>query len=132
MGLWVGGLVAPVFAMASWMRQARVFHAKAIHFRATTTAVENVEEQFSELAAALAKNDALARFSTGMSSRDKAILPDVLGISIRFGVGDRADGYPPRDDAQDLLMITAKSPFSLIRGAIATDQENFAANVYHG
>ena len=132
MGLWVGGLVAPVFAMASWMRQARVFHAKAIHFRATTTAAENVDQEFTEVATQLAKNDALVRFSTGMARRDKAILPDVLGISIRFGAGDRADNYQPRPDAQDLLMITAKSPFTLVRGAIATDQENFAGNVYHG
>lgn len=132
MGLWAGSLVAPIFALGSWLRQGRVFHPKGIHFRATTNAVENVDEQLSEVAQALVKNDALVRFSTGMSRREKAILPDVLGISIRFGSGDRANNYEPREDAQDLLMITAKSLFMLRRGAIATDQENFAGNIYHG
>lgn len=131
MGLWVGGLVAPMFAVGSWLRQGRVFHPKGIHFRVNVTAAENVEESFAETATNLAKNPGLVRFSTGRSGRERTILPDIHGISIRFGA-DRGENFEPRDDAQDLLLMTAKSVFSLAKGAIATDQENFAANIYHG
>jgi hypothetical protein len=130
-GLWTGGLVAPVFAVGSMLRQNRVFHPKGIHFRANVTAVENVEEKFAEIATSLARHDTLVRFSTGRPSRERTILPDIHGISIRFGA-ERGENFQPRDDAQDLLLMTAESVLSLAKGAISTNQQNFAGNIYHG
>jgi hypothetical protein len=131
MGLVAGGLLAPALALCTWMRQGRVFHPKGIHFRANVTPVEGVDPKFTEIATLLGKNDALVRFSTGTSIRERTILPNVHGISIRFG-GDRNNNFEPRDDAQDLLLMSAKSLLMLGKGAILTDQESFAANVYHG
>lgn len=131
LGLWMGGLMAPMLAFGTWLRQGRIFHMKAIHFRADVKPVENVEAKFAELATNLAKNDAMARFSTNRTNHERALLPDIHGVSIRFG-GDRSQNFDPRDDAQDLLLMTATSLLTLARGAIATNQKNFAADTYHG
>jgi hypothetical protein len=59
------------------------------------------------------------------------MLPDVLGMSIRFRA-DRDDNYKPEQGAQDLLLVTSESLLQLPVAALATDQYNFAGNAYHG
>jgi hypothetical protein len=132
-GLWVGSLIAPLFAFGSLLRQARIFHPQGINFRADVRAIEGaeVDPRFTELAQNLIKGDALVRFSTGRGSMGKVMLPDVLGMSIRFRA-DRDDNYKPEEGAQDLLLVTSESLLQLPVAALATNQYNFAGNIYHG
>lgn len=132
-GLWVGSVIAPIFAVGSLLRQSRVFHPQGINFRADVRQIEgeDIDPRFTELVQSLIKGDALVRFSTGMGGPEKMILPDVLGMSIRFGA-DRDDGFKAEPGAQDLLLATAESLLKLPVAALATDQYSFANNTYHG
>jgi len=132
-GLWVGSLIAPIFAFGSLLRQARIFHPQGINFRADVRSVEgaDIDPRFTELVQGLTKGDALVRFSTGMWSVEKIMLPDVLGMSIRFRA-DRDDNFKPEEGAQDLLLVTSESLLQLPVAALATNQYNFAGNAYHG
>jgi len=132
-GLWAGSLIAPFFAFGSLLRQARIFHPQGINFRADVRAIEGaeVDPRFTELVQGLTKGDALVRFSTGMWSVEKIMLPDVLGMSIRFRA-DRDDNYKPEEGAQDLLLVTSECLMQLPVAALATNQYNFAGNAYHG
>jgi hypothetical protein len=131
LGLWVGGLIAPFFAFGSFLRQARIFHPQGINFRADVKPVANVDTRFTELVEGLSKGDALVRLSTGFGSMEQTMIPDVLGMSIRFRA-DRDDNYRPEKDAQDLLLVTSESLLKLPIAALATNQYNFAGNIYHG
>jgi hypothetical protein len=132
-GLWVGSLIAPIFAFGSLLRQARIFHPQGINFRADVRAIEGqeIDPRFTELVQGLTKGDALVRFSTGMWSVDMMRLPDVLGMSIRFRA-DRDNNFGPEEGAQDLLLVTSESLAQLPVAALATNQYNFAGNAYHG
>lgn len=133
MGLWVGSLIAPIFAFGSLLRQARIFHPQAINFRADVRAIEGeeVDQRFTELVTELTKGDALVRLSTGMWSVERTMLPDVLGMSIRFRA-DRDNNYNPEEGSQDLLLVTSENLMKLPVAALSTNQYNFAGNAYHG
>lgn len=131
LGLWAGGVVAPVYAAGSLIRQARIFHPRGVHFRAQVEPAMNVAAPYSAIAEGLAKNDALVRLSAGISSMESGALPDLLGISIRFNT--TADvGYMPQEGSQDLLMVTSQNILSIPIALFETDQRNFLANVYYG
>jgi hypothetical protein len=127
----MGGVVAPVFAVGSLLRRARVFHPRGIHFRATVEAAEGLESPFSEIADGLAQDAALVRLSTGLYRSDRGMLPDVLGFTIRFNVADTVM-FMAQESSQDLLMVTSRSVLTLPIAVLRTNQRDFLDNVYHG
>ena len=131
LGLWVGGVIAPIFGIGSALRQDRLFHPRGITFRAQASAAPDVTEQFADVAEALTQGDALVRLSPGAFTGDKGIMPDVLGVAIRFGAG-ATENFAPRAGSQDLLMASAPNVWTLPIAALKTNQRDFLANVYRG
>src|SRR5688500_14984361 len=84
LGLWAGGMVAPLLTVGSLLRQARVLHPRGIYFRAKAEPAMDVDARFADLADALSKGDALMRLSAGFSRMRRGMLPDVLGVALRF------------------------------------------------
>ena len=131
LGLWAGGVVAPLFAIGSRLRQSRVFHPRGIYFKAEVTEAADVPEGFAELAQGLSQGDALVRLSAGMWDMKRGVLPDVLGFAIRFNTSADAK-FKPKEDSQDLLLATSKSVLMLPLAALITRQRDFLANLYFG
>jgi hypothetical protein len=131
LGLWIGGAIAPVFTAGSALRRRRIFHPRGVYFRAEVEAAQEVGAPFSALAQGLAQGDTLVRLSAGLWNTERGVLPDVLGVALRFNTA--ADGgYTPQVGSQDLLLVTAETVFTLVPAAFATNQRDFLANVYHG
>ncbi|GAA3958501.1 hypothetical protein [Allohahella marinimesophila] len=126
LGFWTGVLISPVFGIGSALRKDRVFHPKGVFFEASVVPGADAGE-FSGLARRLAGN-ALIRLSAGGWRRNRRFLPDVLGFTIRFKgqSGDTDAGL------QDLLMVTARSPWSLVPDSLMTDRSSFLNNIYYG
>ena len=131
LGLWMGGVVAPIFALGSLLRRGRVFHPRGIYFSASVEPAENLASPLKEIAQGLAQGDALVRMSTGLYRSDRGMLPDVLGFAVRFNIAPGAL-FMTQDSSQDLLLVTSKTVLALPIAPILTNQRDFLANVYHG
>jgi hypothetical protein len=131
LGLWAGSMFAPILTVGSLIRQARVFHPRGIYFQAKVEPAENVDPQFADLADGLSKGDALMRLSAGMSRMRRGLLPDVLGVAVRFNTKANAD-FEVQEGTQDLLMATSRSVLTLPIAALRTNQNDFMANRYYG
>ncbi|MFO7564975.1 MAG: hypothetical protein R6X02_20185 [Enhygromyxa sp.] len=95
------------------------------------TASENTIEELAEVGNNLSQGESLIRFSLGMRGRDRKVIPNVHSVSIRFGA-ERGEQFEPRGDAQDLMLMTAQRVVTMPIAALATKQENFAGDIYHG
>jgi hypothetical protein len=131
LGLWAGSMVAPLLTVGSLLRQARIFHPRGIYFQAKVEPAMDVDPQFTKLAEGLSKGDSLMRLSAGMSRMRRGVLPDVLGVAMRFNTNANND-FAVRDDTQDLLMVTSKSALTLPLAALRTNQRDFLGNLYYG
>jgi hypothetical protein len=131
LGLWAGSLIAPLFAVGTLLRQDQVFHPRGIYFRAEVKPAENVSEEFTALADSLSQAEALVRMSPGTWRGEKGLLPDVLGMAIRFSA-DPALEYQPRDGSSDLLLITSRRMSTILLSMLSTNQRDFLDNTYHG
>jgi hypothetical protein len=130
-GLWVGGIFAPVFAAGSLLRRGRIFHPRGIYFKALVEVAEDLDPPLLEIAEGLAQDEALVRLSTGIYRSDRGTLPDVLGFAIRFNVAPLAR-FMAQDSSQDLLLVTSKRVLTLPIALFRTNQRDFLANVFHG
>lgn len=124
-------MLAPLFTVGTLLRQARIFHPRGIYFKAKVEPAMDVDPKFAAIAAGLSKNEALMRLSAGISNMRRGILPDILGMSIRFNTSSN-DGFAVQENTQDLLLATSKSLFSLPIAALQTNQRDFLANRYYG
>lgn len=131
LGLWAGSMFAPLLTVGSLLRQARVFHPRGIYFQAKVEPADNVDPQFAQLAEGLSKNDALMRLSAGMSKMRRGMLPDVLGVAVRFNTTASGD-FEAKSATQDLLMVTSRTLLTLPLAALQTNHRNFLANLYYG
>lgn len=131
LGLWAGSMLAPLLTMGSFLRQARVFHPRGIYFQAKVEPAQNVDPKFADLADGLSKGDTLIRLSAGFSKMRRSMLPDVLGMAIRFNT-KASDDFAVQAGTQDVLMITSKTALMLPFAALQTNQNDFLANLYHG
>lgn len=131
LGLWAGSVISPILAVGSVLRQGRVVHPRGISFRAEVKPAEGVDDIYAEIADNLSQGETLVRLSPGASRSDRGLLPDVLGVAIRFGA-DATNDFAPQERSQDILMITAKRLLALPLAMLATDQRDFLDNNYHG
>ncbi len=131
LGLWTGSMLAPMLTFGSMLRQARVFHPRGIYFRAKAEPAVDVDPQFADIATGLSKGDALMRLSAGLSKMGRGVLPDILGISMRFNTKANED-FAAREGTQDLLMVTSRGVLTLPFAALQTNQNDFLANLYYG
>jgi hypothetical protein len=131
LGLWLGGVIAPAFAVGSALRRGRVFHPRGITFRAEVKAHAAVNPAFAKLAAGLSEGDALVRLSTGLWRSDRSFAPDLLGFAIRFHTNANAN-FQAQQGSQDLLLATSPSLLALPIALLVTNQRDFLANRYFG
>lgn len=131
LGLWAGSMMAPALALGTLIREERIFHARGIYFRAEVEVADQVPMAFESVADSLAQGPALARLSAGLWRTKRGMLPDVLGLAIRFNADPNAD-FGPQENSQDLLTATMKSLLTLPLAALMSNQEDFLANTYHG
>jgi hypothetical protein len=113
------------------LRQARIFHPRGIYFQAKAEPAQDVDPQFAMLAEGLSKGDALMRLSAGVSKMGRGVLPDVLGVAVRFNTTANAD-FAVQEGTQDLLMVTSRSVLTLPLAALRTNQRDFLGNLYYG
>ncbi|MDD7968404.1 hypothetical protein [Actinomycetospora lemnae] len=101
----VGRVAGPAFALASFVRRARVFHP---HGRTLTARLHvRGDDRFAgTVLGAAGVHDGAVRFSRGAGVPEP--LPDVLGLALRL---DLADG------PQDLLLVSS-APAPIARHAI--------------
>ena len=118
-GLAAGYALAPITALVSWLRRARMFHPDGAVYRATVTVAESAPPDLQIVGRRLA-GVALVRLS-GAWWRAPREWPDVLGMAVRWG--------PP--DPQDLLLATIRFPWTTPFAPLATDVRSFLWNHYH-
>lgn len=128
-GRGIGVLAAPVAAIGSFVRGARIFHPDGVVYRADVHA-DVKEGALGELASRLAGR-ALVRLS-GATRREKAGTSprDILGVALRFNAPRGADPAPG-SRSQDLLLISIQHLWQLPFGALLTNPRDFLANTYH-
>lgn len=131
LGLWAGSMMAPLLTVGSLIRQARVFHPRGIYFHAKVEPGQDIDPKYATLAQGLSEGDALMRLSPGMSKMRRGVLPDVLGVAIRFNTLANED-FAVQEGTQDLLMVTARNVLTLPLAALRTNQHDFLGNHYYG
>ena len=124
-------MLAPVLTFGTLLRQARIFHPRGIYFKAKVEPAMDVDPKFAELADHLSKGDTLMRLSAAMSKMRRGVLPDVLGVAMRFNTTAN-DDYAVQKNTQDLLMVTSKTAMMLPFAMLRTNQNDFLANLYYG
>lgn len=123
LGLALGWAVAPLFALTSFLRQARTFHPAGVVARAEVEALPS-GRWLGELLA----GPALVRFS-GALWKSERHFPDVLGCAIRFRASPRVSPEPEEGD-QDLLFATIRKPWTMPFAPLATDVRDYLSNRY--
>jgi hypothetical protein len=118
-GLAVGFVLAPITALVSWLRRARMFHPDGVVYRGTVTAVESASPGVRVVGHRLA-GVVLVRLS-GAWWRAPREWPDVLGMAVRWG----------RPGIQDLLLATIRFPLTTPLAPLATNVRSFLWNHYH-
>lgn len=119
----------PLSSLGQGIRGSRLFQPSAIHFHAKVRpAHHDLDPALRPLAERLS-GDALIRFSSGLWREEHDQLPDLLSCAIRFKAWQPME--EPTPDTQDLMLTSARSPWTLAIDAFRTDQHDFLANPYH-
>jgi hypothetical protein len=128
-GRGIGVLAAPLTAIGSFVRGARVFHPDGVVYRADVRADVN-QGALGDLARRLA-GPALARLSGALRREKAGTSPrDIFGLALRFNAAPDA-GPAPTARSQDLLLLSIEHLWQLPQGALLTKPRDFLANVYH-
>ena len=126
-GFWVGRALAPLTALGSALRHARLFHPAGIVVRGVAQPVPepgNLRAASKHLAGPV-----LIRFSGGFWKTRPWL--DVLGCAIRF-TADETPSASAREGDQDLLLATIRSPLTTLLAALSTRFNDYLANDYFG
>src|SRR5690606_23365829 len=103
------------------------FHPRGVCFVARTTPARTLAPPLEGLAQRLT-GPTLLRLSAGLWRQEQTRLPDLLGCAVRFQAG------PPwetvTEATQDLLLATARTPWTLALDALKTNQSDFLDNNY--
>jgi hypothetical protein len=127
LGRAAGWLVAPLFGVVSFVRQARTFHPRGPIFHARVERHPDASAQRWALADRLA-GQALVRFSGALWKRTESV-PDVLGCAIRLRRNDSERVEAEQDD-QDLLFATIRRPWTMLLSPLTTNVHDYLANDY--
>jgi hypothetical protein len=126
-GVIAGWTIAPLFALVSFMRQARTFHPRGPTYHASVVEHPAAPSELQSLAHRLAGR-ALVRFS-GALWKGSQTLPDVLGCAVRFRRNQNETPDPDQDD-QDLLLATIRRPYTMVFSPLTTRVSDYFANDY--
>ncbi|HEY2517493.1 MAG TPA: hypothetical protein VGI39_41755 [Polyangiaceae bacterium] len=126
LGRAAGWAVGPVFALASWVRDARVFHPSGVTVHAAIRKSPDAPVELHPLADRLA-GYAMVRFSGALWKREGK--PDVLGCAVRFHRHAR-DKATASDGDLDLLFATAPRVWTLPLATLTTDVHDYLGNDY--
>ena len=125
----VGALLAPVAAVGSFARGARIFHPDGVIHCADVHA-DVLSGALGALAERLA-GPALVRLSSATRPAEAGTSPrDILGLALRFNAPPDADPAPTAR-SQDLLLLSFPHLWQLPIGALLTNPGDFLANDYH-
>lgn len=129
-GYAIGVAMAPLAAVGSLVRHARVLHPDGTMYRAVvTSAAQSGDDPAARLGALLA-GPGMVRLSSAWWKRGKEWL-DVLGLAVRLRRTETPSSEPDADD-QDLLFATIRWPLTVLLAPLTTDQHSFLDNDYHG
>ncbi|APR81447.1 Hypothetical protein A7982_06796 [Minicystis rosea] len=113
----LGGLFAPLAALGSFLRGARLFHPDGVLYRA------DVEPEADDAVAHALAGTAVVRFSGALWRWPAgAAWPDILGAAVRF--------HPGEARAQDLLFATFRSVPEMLIAVLTTNVRDFLGNTY--
>lgn len=130
LGLAAGAALAPLTALGSRLRRARVFHPRGVVLRGVARPVPDAQPAQRAVGERLA-GPVLARFSGGWWKARQ--WPDVLGCALRFGPhAALADPRGPEGDSQDLLLATIRNPLTTLLAPLSTHVRDYLANDYFG
>jgi hypothetical protein len=122
-----GAALAPLTALVSRIRHARMFHPDGAIYRGHASPAAGTP--WPELAARLS-GPLLTRWSSAWW-RGEREWPDVLGMALRFR--SRTTASPEADDGdQDLLLATIRHPWTMPLAPLTTRVHDFLANDYYG
>jgi hypothetical protein len=127
LGAVAGTALAPVLALGSFVRRARVFHPRGTVLWGRVRSATN-EEPWRDLAAQL-EGSVLVRFS-GAWWKERQ-WPDVLGCALRFTRAE-APSLDARADDQDLLLATVRVPLTTLLAPLTTHVNDYLKNRYFG
>jgi hypothetical protein len=126
-GLWAGRALAPLTALGSAVRHARLFHPAGIVVRGMA---QPVPEPYQLRAAGMQlAGPILIRFSGGFWKTHP--WPDVLGCAIRFTADDVPSATAGAGD-QDLLLATIRHPLTTLLSPLSTHFDDYLGNDYFG
>jgi hypothetical protein len=128
LGLAAGTAVAPVAALGSHLRRARLFHPRGIVLRGLALPLAGGEPELSAVGERLA-GPVFARFSGAWWKNRQ--WPDVLGCALRF---TRYTQLEPAAgaEAQDLLLATIRHPLTTLLAPLSTHVNDYLRNDYFG
>jgi hypothetical protein len=126
-GIVAGSALAPLAAVGSAVRRARVFHPSGTVLWGKVTPFKRYDE-WSELAERLG-GSALVRFS-GAWWKERQ-WPDVLGCALRFTEASEPSVEPIWGD-QDLLFATVRVPATTLFAPLTTHVDDYLSNAYFG
>jgi hypothetical protein len=126
-GAVAGWMIAPLFALVSFVRQARTFHPRGPTYHASVVEHPAAPAELQPLARRLTGR-ALVRFS-GALWKSSQTLPDVLGCAVRFRRNQDETPVPDNDD-QDLLLATIRRPYTMFLSPLTTRISDYFANDY--
>jgi hypothetical protein len=124
-GAGLGVLAAPVIAVVTKLRHARMFHPRGHVFVGHS---DPITSPFPGLSQALAGR-VLARCSAALWRGGWEHL-DVLGFALRIRRDTKEIDARPRDGDQDLLTATIRSPLTMLAAPFFTDASDFVGNTY--
>ncbi len=126
-GAAAGAVLAPWFALGSFVRQARVFHPRGVVLWGNVSASAS-DDRWAALGARL-EGCVLARFSGAWWKQRQ--WPDVLGCALRF-THARAPSVKPQQGDQDLLLATIRTPLTTMLAPLTTHVSDYLDNAYFG
>jgi hypothetical protein len=124
-GRWIGRALAPAFGLVARLRGAR-----ALHPTGTVCAAEVVATAQDPLLVPLARRlagAAVVRLS-GALWREPGP-PELLGCAVRFRQ-DRPLTPTPAPEDQDVLLATARAPWTALPAMFTTDRGDYLHNTY--
>lgn len=123
-GHFSGWMLAPLFGLIALARRKRPIHSDGEMFMAVVAQLQGVEPSKLRLG-----TRAIVRLSASIGGAPRRRF-DLLGVAIRFNLGDQACESLP--STQDVLLASSRSVLALPAALFSTNVNDFLGNEYHG